>query len=138
MVMAGNPLQPSVPRRVSTPRRTKNICHGQSSSLLAARQRGGLGWPGRFYDAALNRAALAVCGGWGRRGTLSRKRWRPVVSRGSIRYSQLMHPPVDSGELEIALDRAAAFLRAAQQIAVLTGAGVSAESGVPTFRGAGG
>lgn len=34
--------------------------------------------------------------------------------------------------------RARALLRGAQRVAVLTGAGVSAESGVPTFRGAGG
>jgi NAD-dependent deacetylase len=45
-----------------------------------------------------------------------------------------MHHPVDSDDLE----RAAGSLRAAQRVAVLTGAGVSAESGVPTFRGAGG
>lgn len=37
-----------------------------------------------------------------------------------------------------ALDRAAECLRAAQRVAVLTGAGVSAESGLATFRGAGG
>jgi NAD-dependent deacetylase len=33
---------------------------------------------------------------------------------------------------------AAALLRAAERVAVMTGAGVSAESGVPTFRGSGG
>jgi len=48
-----------------------------------------------------------------------------------------MHDRVDD-ELETALDRAAGFLRAAERLAVLTGAGVSAESGVATFRGAGG
>jgi NAD-dependent deacetylase len=36
------------------------------------------------------------------------------------------------------LDRAAELLQSARSIAALTGAGVSAESGVPTFRGAGG
>lgn len=36
------------------------------------------------------------------------------------------------------LDRAAARLAAARRVTVLTGAGVSAASGVPTFRGAGG
>lgn len=41
-------------------------------------------------------------------------------------------PPTD--DLEAALDRAAESLRLAKSIAVLTGAGVSAESGVPTFR----
>ena len=40
--------------------------------------------------------------------------------------------------IETELDRAAAFAREAERIAVLTGAGVSAESGVPTFRDAGG
>ena len=35
-------------------------------------------------------------------------------------------------------DRAAGFLRTASRVAVLTGAGVSAESGIPTFRGLGG
>jgi NAD-dependent deacetylase len=37
-----------------------------------------------------------------------------------------------------ALARARELLRAARRVVVLTGAGVSAESGVPTFRGAGG
>src|SRR5438093_3814717 len=36
------------------------------------------------------------------------------------------------------LERAARLLRAAERVVVLTGAGVSAESGVPTFRGGGG
>jgi NAD-dependent deacetylase len=48
-----------------------------------------------------------------------------------------MHEPVDH-DLSSALDRAAALLRPAQRVAVLTGAGVSAESGLATFRGAGG
>ncbi len=37
-----------------------------------------------------------------------------------------------------AMDLARALVRDAQRVVVLTGAGVSAESGVPTFRGAGG
>ncbi|MGL6094597.1 MAG: SIR2 family NAD-dependent protein deacylase [Fimbriiglobus sp.] len=37
-------------------------------------------------------------------------------------------------DLDAELDRAAAALRGATRVAVLTGAGVSAESGVPTFR----
>jgi NAD-dependent deacetylase len=41
-------------------------------------------------------------------------------------------------ELDAALDRAADALRSAARVAVLTGAGVSAESGVPTFRAADG
>jgi NAD-dependent deacetylase len=49
-----------------------------------------------------------------------------------------MHPPVDADDLDTALTRAAELLRRADRVAVLTGAGVSAESGVPTFRGAGG
>src|SRR4051794_40777377 len=48
-----------------------------------------------------------------------------------------MHHPVDI-EGESALDRAAECLRRARRVAVLTGAGVSAESGLATFRGAGG
>src|SRR5262245_49148042 len=36
------------------------------------------------------------------------------------------------------LERAAAFLRGAERVAALTGAGISAESGLATFRGAGG
>jgi NAD-dependent deacetylase len=36
------------------------------------------------------------------------------------------------------LDRAAAILRTARNVAVMTGAGISAESGLATFRGAGG
>ena len=47
-----------------------------------------------------------------------------------------MHPPIDTHDAD--LDRAAGLLRAADRVAVLTGAGVSAESGVPTFRGGGG
>ena len=49
-----------------------------------------------------------------------------------------MDSPVDTDDLERALDRAADCLRKSKRIAVLTGAGVSAESGVPTFRGGGG
>jgi NAD-dependent deacetylase len=49
-----------------------------------------------------------------------------------------MHQPEDNPELDPALDRAAGFLRSARRVAVLTGAGVSAESGLATFRGAGG
>src|SRR5947208_1634487 len=49
-----------------------------------------------------------------------------------------MHPSVDQQDVEKALDQAAAWLQAAERVAVLTGAGISAESGVPTFRGAGG
>ncbi len=36
------------------------------------------------------------------------------------------------------MQQARAWLRAASRVAVLTGAGISAESGIPTFRGAGG
>jgi len=49
-----------------------------------------------------------------------------------------MHHPVDTAELDAGLERAAGLLRAAERLAVLTGAGVSAESGLATFRGAGG
>jgi NAD-dependent deacetylase len=38
----------------------------------------------------------------------------------------------------VELEQAREWLRAAQSVAVLTGAGISAESGIPTFRGAGG
>lgn len=48
-----------------------------------------------------------------------------------------MHPPVDDN-LEDAFRDAAAALRGAERVLVLTGAGVSAESGVNTFRGGGG
>src|SRR3954470_17400663 len=47
-----------------------------------------------------------------------------------------MHPSVEAPES--ALERAAGSLRAARRVVVLTGAGISAESGVPTFRDAGG
>jgi NAD-dependent deacetylase len=49
-----------------------------------------------------------------------------------------MHPPVESNNLDDDLERAAALLRGAERVAVLTGAGISAESGLSTFRGAGG
>src|SRR3954463_13656168 len=43
-----------------------------------------------------------------------------------------MHPPVES--LDESIERAAEALKNAPRVAGLTGAGVSAESGVPTFR----
>lgn len=49
-----------------------------------------------------------------------------------------MHHHVDCGELEQALEQAADLLRRAERVAVLTGAGVSVESGIATFRGPGG
>jgi NAD-dependent deacetylase len=49
-----------------------------------------------------------------------------------------MHHPIDTGERDSALEQAAALLRRAGAVAVLTGAGVSAESGLATFRGGGG
>jgi NAD-dependent deacetylase len=49
-----------------------------------------------------------------------------------------MHPSVDDQDLDQALQRAADWLKNVERVAVLTGAGVSAESGVATFRGAGG
>jgi NAD-dependent deacetylase len=49
-----------------------------------------------------------------------------------------MHPPVHDEEFPEALERAARILRGASRVAVLTGAGISAESGLGTFRGAGG
>jgi NAD-dependent deacetylase len=48
-----------------------------------------------------------------------------------------MQPPFDP-DLDEALDLAAHILRGAKKVAALTGAGVSAESGLATFRGAGG
>jgi NAD-dependent deacetylase len=49
-----------------------------------------------------------------------------------------MHAPLNVKELDAALDCAANLLRRAERLAVLTGAGISAESGLATFRGAGG
>src|SRR5260370_42353816 len=49
-----------------------------------------------------------------------------------------MHPPIEADHLSQSLRRAADSLRRADRVVVLTGAGVSAESGVPTFRGADG
>lgn len=49
-----------------------------------------------------------------------------------------MQPGLDSYDLSEALERAADYVRSAKRIAILTGAGISAESGVATFRGAGG
>lgn len=47
-----------------------------------------------------------------------------------------MHQPMTTSEEN--LQRAAELLRSARSVAVFTGAGVSAESGVPTFRGSDG
>lgn len=49
-----------------------------------------------------------------------------------------MHPPIGTNADEELLEQAASILRAARRVAVLTGAGISAESGLATFRGAGG
>jgi NAD-dependent deacetylase len=49
-----------------------------------------------------------------------------------------MDHPAAGADQEQALERAAAHLRKAERVVVLTGAGVSAESGVATFRGPGG
>jgi NAD-dependent deacetylase len=49
-----------------------------------------------------------------------------------------MHQEISPEDFELALDRAAVLVRAAERVAVVTGAGVSAESGVPTFRDGGG
>jgi NAD-dependent deacetylase len=49
-----------------------------------------------------------------------------------------MHHPVEPEDWTADLPRAAELLRAAERVAVLTGAGISAESGLATFRGAGG
>jgi NAD-dependent deacetylase len=49
-----------------------------------------------------------------------------------------MHHPIHHEDLPEALARAADYLRPARRVAVLTGAGISAESGLATFRGAGG
>ena len=46
--------------------------------------------------------------------------------------------PDPADQFDSALSHAADRLRHAERVAVLTGAGVSAESGVPTFRGSGG
>ncbi len=49
-----------------------------------------------------------------------------------------MHPPVHAEDWSDRLEQAADLLRQAERVAVLTGAGISAESGLATFRGAGG
>jgi NAD-dependent deacetylase len=49
-----------------------------------------------------------------------------------------MQPSENIDDLEPALNRAAGIVAAAERVAVLTGAGISAESGLATFRGAGG
>lgn len=49
-----------------------------------------------------------------------------------------MYQSFDFDDLAEGFDRAVVFLRQAAQVAVLTGAGISAESGVPTFRDNGG
>ncbi len=49
-----------------------------------------------------------------------------------------MHPPVDDADFPRTLQRAADIVRRSPRVAVLTGAGISAESGLGTFRGAGG
>jgi NAD-dependent deacetylase len=62
--------------------------------------------------------------------------WMPATTT-AVKRRPIMHPPVD-GDLQVALEQAVQLLRRAERLAVLTGAGISAESGLPTFRGAGG
>ena len=59
-----------------------------------------------------------------------------LVSRSEtfFRFSAKMSDAIPAAPLEQARER----LAAAKSVAVLTGAGISAESGIPTFRGAGG
>src|SRR2546430_13164954 len=49
-----------------------------------------------------------------------------------------MHPRMETQDPEEGLTRAGQILSRAARVAVLTGAGISAESGLATFRGAGG
>jgi NAD-dependent deacetylase len=49
-----------------------------------------------------------------------------------------VHPDVHESDGPATLEQAARILRGARRVAVLTGAGISAESGLGTFRGAGG
>jgi len=49
-----------------------------------------------------------------------------------------MHPPIEPFPFEEALEHAVRLLKPAKKVAVLTGAGISAESGLATFRGNGG
>jgi NAD-dependent deacetylase len=49
-----------------------------------------------------------------------------------------VHSDIHNADGLAMLERAASILRGARQVAVLTGAGISAESGLGTFRGAGG
>jgi NAD-dependent deacetylase len=66
-------------------------------------------------------------------------RFKPLIKGPTLGFQErIMHHPVDTQEQEQALSRAAALLGRAKRLAVLTGAGVSAESGLATFRGAGG
>src|SRR5262245_41423826 len=65
-------------------------------------------------------------------------RGRAVPVRPSSQPGSRMHHPIESHDPATALAEAAAMVRDAERVAVLTGAGVSAESGVATFRGSGG
>src|SRR5260370_25816054 len=63
---------------------------------------------------------------------------RKRIFFGSPGGRPIMHPAVDQESNDEALDRAARIMRPAHKVAVLTGAGISAESGLATFRGGGG
>src|SRR5688572_2199433 len=58
----------------------------------------------------------------------------PVRSGGIVSPVTEELPMSDAYDLDTELARAAAALKSATKVTVLTGAGVSAESGVPTFR----
>jgi NAD-dependent deacetylase len=60
---------------------------------------------------------------------------RLAAHRRTIGKINGMSHPINTESLDDALDHAARLLRPAKKVAVLTGAGISAESGLATFRG---
>ena len=68
----------------------------------------------------------------GKAGRMTAGRWGALVLSSSVvKWIFLFRPSSDLASFR-------QLLSEAQNVVVLTGAGVSAESGVPTFRGAGG
>jgi NAD-dependent deacetylase len=53
-------------------------------------------------------------------------------------WASVRRPPVQDSEYLASLDQAVAHIRRARRLLVITGAGISADSGLPTYRGIGG
>src|SRR5262249_51038488 len=90
---------------------------------------------GQLQEIAISAGRVVGHGG---RCLSGRAAWSILKPKQSSNEGADVHHPIEEYGLDSALARAAELLRPAKRVTVLSGAGVSAESGVATFRGAGG